>query len=79
MTRTLATALRAHTVTALVALTLPAGLLLTHTGLTPALAAAATTAERAWLHRPHPGKGVASDTPSAGGSAKTSDDRPHRK
>lgn len=49
MTRTPATALRAHAVTALVTLALLAGLLLTHTGLTTALAAAATTAAAAIL------------------------------
>ncbi|MEU4094991.1 YidC/Oxa1 family membrane protein insertase [Streptomyces sp. NPDC026673] len=37
-----------------------------------------TAAERARLHRPHHGQGVADATPTAGGSAKTSDDRPHR-
>jgi YidC/Oxa1 family membrane protein insertase len=37
-----------------------------------------TVAERAWLHRPHHGQGVAKAAPTAGGSTKTSDDRPHR-
>ncbi|MDX3215204.1 YidC/Oxa1 family membrane protein insertase [Streptomyces sp. ME02-6991-2B] len=37
-----------------------------------------TAAERAWLHRPRHEQGVADAAPTAGGSTKTSDDRPHR-
>ncbi|WUD75126.1 membrane protein insertase YidC [Streptomyces sp. NBC_00510] len=47
-------------------------------GLYIATSTAWTAAERAWLHRPHHGQGVADATPAAGGSTKTSDDRPHR-
>ncbi|MET9874515.1 YidC/Oxa1 family membrane protein insertase [Actinacidiphila glaucinigra] len=47
-------------------------------GLYIATSTAWTAAERAWLHRPHHGQGVANATPAAGGSTKTSDDRPHR-
>ncbi|MEU1617905.1 membrane protein insertase YidC [Streptomyces sp. NPDC005722] len=47
-------------------------------GLYIATSTAWTAAERAWLHRPQHGQGVADATPGAGGSTKTSDDRPHR-
>ncbi|MDX3077263.1 YidC/Oxa1 family membrane protein insertase [Streptomyces sp. NPDC088354] len=57
----------------------PAAIMPPAAGLYLATSTTWTAAERAWLHRPHHGKGVAGDAPSAGGSPKTSDDRPHRK